>query len=1412
MGRRDDFTPTTKQKLAFRVGTLCSNPVCGVPTKGPHSDESKVKNFGRAAHICAAAENGPRYDASQTPEQRRDISNGIWLCIRCADEIDQDEKRYPVGVIRAWKNQAEAASQVRLETLAKDGPGLRRLLEATEELLSWPQELSDETWLQRPELEQIIAEPSDEGQAPIVLLGPPGVGKSALLARAGAVMQEKGWNVIAIKADFLPNTINTTEDLRGHLGLAASLPHVVFSLASRAPTVLLIDQLDAVSDLTDQHSGRLDVLLRTVRQTAGLPNVLIVASAREFDFDHDIRFQQLDGQRMRLAPVAEEELGPVLRKMGLAPTAVPPKLRALLRIPQWLKVFQQLNRRGINLPSTWQTLLESVWQQLVLTPSEHAQDNLALLGDLAREISEREELWVHRASVDSRSDALSRLVAAGVLSVDVTGRRVGFSHQTFYEFARVRSFLETDDLLDFVRRKEGSLFVRPVVWAALAYLREPSSQRYHQELERLWKAALRPHLRHLLIDFLGKQTDPDDLEARLLLSLWDQSKWKEAVLGAVHGSGGWFQRLKQGPLLDLMRGANASLTYAVLWSALQRSPGDTLALLRAEWFGSAARSGLLLQLLARFDSWTEEAFLQAEAALRVHPKPHEGMSMLLWGLKKQAPEYGVRLLAVALQRDLQETMRELPRDDAPADDAPPAAYVGWYLNGQPKKAISQLIGRAQESWTLIDLAEAAPVAFLENILPWMCEALEPVLSSREGWECYRDDGLLDTRPGEGGVVHELGDALKSAARRAASGSPDEFLHLVTRFQDADVGPLHLCLSFGLRELKGETASGAVDYLLGDARRFCLGDGLRQFWTSVDLLGGIAPHLTEDQVGRLEEAILELKPLPEGGERPPESRRSAQRANRQVRFHLLLALPHDPLSAATKGLLDEEKRVFPEDDRPDPIRVSSVEPTMTSAQMEKAQDQHIVRLFRELVDDSGFDHPRRWPSGGSIQAAQEFAELAKSNWRRAVGIIKELDAVSNARPIGAAIRVLAETDASTEQIVEVAQECDARGAVSVEFRDGAAAAFRDRAQKEKHLSPKAIALLEGWLKEAPVEANSSTEQKNEETEPPFLWGGSSGRSSIPDGSYWYLHALQVAFITEGQPNANEWLRVLSAHLARAPKDPAWSALLGDFRFLRFCDPVRAAEAFLDDLVDANPHFVADPEWMEFVCFASWWTDETWVRRQLDLARKVCVERAQGELLSFFAIRAGVSDELRQQMWSFLEGAPSHEFLLGAATSAAHMWSVPSARREATKVLVRMFDEGNEDIDHIIVEHALRERLAFDTEGLQVLEIMAQRPHAFLREKSGRPLERLRDLMHVRPDLLCDLCDGMVDMMESQDPTHKERWRFSQPAQELVKLALTLQRVHSCQERGLDLFERLLALGVYGAAELLGDVDRKGIDGV
>lgn len=114
-GNRDDFTEKTKDCLAKRVGYRCSNPRCRKLTCAASYRPKGYVSIGVAAHICAAAPGGMRYDPNMSHQERKSILNGIWLCQSCSKLIDCDELRYPVGLLHKWKQDAETEAIRQLE-------------------------------------------------------------------------------------------------------------------------------------------------------------------------------------------------------------------------------------------------------------------------------------------------------------------------------------------------------------------------------------------------------------------------------------------------------------------------------------------------------------------------------------------------------------------------------------------------------------------------------------------------------------------------------------------------------------------------------------------------------------------------------------------------------------------------------------------------------------------------------------------------------------------------------------------------------------------------------------------------------------------------------------------------------------------------------------------------------------------------------------------------------------------------------------------------------------------------------------------------------------------------------------------------------------------------------------------------
>lgn len=176
--------------------------------------------------------------------------------------------------------------------------------------------LDDGKYIVRPELDQLLEITQSSKRGTIALLGVPGSGKSALLARLGQEFATKSHiAVLAIKGDLLDASVATEEDLQRDLLLPALPCTMLRRLAG--PVVLLIDQLDALAGHLDTKTGRLSVPLNLVKVVCEIQGLHVFVSCRTFEFTHDIRLSRIDAECVRLELPAREQVLTILEARGV---------------------------------------------------------------------------------------------------------------------------------------------------------------------------------------------------------------------------------------------------------------------------------------------------------------------------------------------------------------------------------------------------------------------------------------------------------------------------------------------------------------------------------------------------------------------------------------------------------------------------------------------------------------------------------------------------------------------------------------------------------------------------------------------------------------------------------------------------------------------------------------------------------------------------------------------------------------------------------------------------------------------------------------------------------------------------------------------------------------------------------------
>ncbi len=1301
----------------------------------------------------------------------------------------------------------------------------QELIAASQGLLNWPITLGNNQQIERYEFQQLLDRIQEEKSSTTLILGSPGTGKSALLARLGHHLADRQVPLWAIKADQLGRELNTLEDLcRPYLTINPC--EALRILAKKEPFVLLIDQLDAVSELLDRQSERLNILLNLIQSVSATSGVHIIATSREFEFRHDVRLSCIKAERMDLQLPKWEQIAPILDRGNHNPDGMGQPLRELLQTPLHLKLFLEVATPG-EVFTSLQALLAKLWSKWVVNP-DGVSGRSELLELLANRISSEEEFWLSTViAEDTHSLACRALEQVEILTRSSNGLTIGFRHQTYYDYTLARAFARGSvALADCVLQRQDGLFVRPVLLSSLNYLRETTRKEYYRQLQKLLQSELRLHISTLLLEFVGAQKDPDDTEAHLFLPLLTSETEGQRLLGAVASSPGWFSRLRDRP--DFRQWLDKSPEQAVycvplLSVAIQSEPEDILELLEDSWSRDRAYDTLCFRVLMNLQEWTERSVTLASQIVRRSETYRWDISALAEQIAENTPELAPILWRAYLDLQLEQalTKAKQPLPQLPTNATEEQRAIHAYTH-RPLKEVEYIIGNDRDFYKLESFAEAAPKAFLDSVWPWFLDVINQIADQENSlFVGYLSDSATNRifqgeLPLKGAILR----ALLVAVSELAKQNIHTFLNFLNKNLCLDLQIVHRLLARGLEYVAKESSQQVLEYLLGDPRRLSLGDYEDRYRETKRLIASVFPDLRLSDRTRLEEAVIAFKHyknLP--SELSAKEKFQFLKFQRQNRLRLLRAFPIDYLSLKTKRLRDEEERALPEtDDYTSRMYMYGdiFGAPITVDEMARASDEDILRLFDLLPDQMAWDNPRRqWSEDMSrawdaVELSREFDKLAERFPGRVTNLIQYLKPGKHEIYAGAAIEGLAETDVSIAELIRIIEYLESRGFISGNFRSNAASALEKCALRDQGLPNIILSRLEKWLSEE-LEPTLSTEEqetrnKTELQKEPIFFGASSsffrlqGRGSI-------LPAIAVGYLNQQPPDLENWIHVIEEQLQREQHPSIWVLTLSYMPPLLNGDRERATQLF-DTVIQTCPdvlhyEFALHTVFREIAWFEPEEKIQGWIEKLLDDGSSFCCQ-AYGELLLIYYHHY-------QDTWSIeqidrhLTDQSDEIILYGLAQAASYLWEQKNCQKRATTILCTLASSSSSCIQDAVanvfrwnpndfrLNLEMREIIQAVCKNSSVLVKAAKNLVELLEPETGRELE-----------LVSQVCQAILDA-----DTLNSNASTSLPlvAEKLTKIALTLHRQSSYRERGLCIFEKLLSLNLRETRVALEVLDRK-----
>ena len=1312
--------------------------------------------------------------------------------------------------------------------------GRNQLQAASVELLAWPKALPGGVEIKRPELVELTAAIERSAESTTVVLGKPGSGKSALLSTLALRFAERGWPVLAIKADTLDPDVSSESDLQEHLGLDSRPSVLLRRLAGDEPVLLVLDQLDALAGYLTLRTARLSILLSLVRRLAHTGNVHVVLSSRTFEFEHDTRLKAVGAQAIYLALPEWSRVLEVLEAHGVHAAGWPQDAQEVMRAPQALATYLTLERKEGSDPfNSYQSMLDRLWTERVLGyEGGHRRSRLA--ARIANRMAEEESLWLASARFEDDFEDVEALESAGVLTT--LDGSLGFRHQTLFDYALARNFArEAGRLSGYVLERQSSLFVRPKLWAGLTYLRGVERNAYHRELEKIWRARdLRAHLRYLLTEFLGQQARPTDREELLMAEALRSVELRGRAYRALSGSPGWFERFETTFVLECMSASDESADemVGVLAGAWAFASANVVRLLNARWGANVRHDARTWAVLQSAGHWSDDALtLACTIVARTDIGPY-AVDHVVGAIGVEQPEVALRLVRARLERELaqaQTSSDSLAGKRRPEFESRDDEMI-WTFKNDPRVPLKRLIeGRSQ--WdTLPTLAEHAPGLFLEVLWPWFerCfDALAGHSARRQrllGYALALDaDFRFEAEQDTGLMEPALLGALRTAAETLAQSAPDVWRDWVARIGSLDATPAQRLIAHSFTVAPARFASMAHAFLLADTRRFVLGSIHGVNATSVRLVEAASEHWSDDEVQRFEAEVKAYVLDSHGEETDVEDRRRGRNVARRIRLSLLRALPGHRLDARTRRQIEEERRVFEGAHLGSrTIGPQATKPIMNAAAMARAADEDIVNAFRRLPDETGWDHPERMLVGGNIQLAQEFADFSRVHPQRAVRILRRLERGTGTRGAAYALEAMAD-GAAPEAVLDLMRDVVGRGFDGEELRMSACRSIETLIRREASIGDDIVAVLERWVhapgirqedaeeadirdeEEDGTDSRESDDGGEDHAHRSLIWGH-GGLSTSPGAASMPVEVLVAVRAARGEHD--ELDATLWTHL-RCCRDPwAWDRVLR-----RVPVPVRGAhvgrQRFLERLFAEVDGLVESKAAAFVVLNAPRWNGE-FADAQLDRwmhAGRTSARQAYGEIVARVALEEPSMGWASRRLDALVASTQQHCARAGAALSAAYLWQRPEVRPRAAELLTALIGGNGEGVWTAVSElFRLLDELTPDPATISLLEAMAARPAPAQGRNAVFVAERLATLLPHEGVLVGRVARGLI--VDWEKDVGDARSQASLAAQALVDLAVTLHQLSpETRDIGTELFERLLEFDSWEARQTQEEIDNR-----
>ena len=839
-------------------------------------------------------------------------------------------------------------------------------------------------------------------QKNLVVAGQAGSGKSSAIDGLIDGARCAGWPVLAFRMDRLLACKTVEEIGQVVLGRDANPVGALGNRNRGKPCLIVIDQVDAVSDASGRAAPARELLFKMVDAACLYPEMKVVLACRTFDLDNDYNLRRLSkaetSTTLKLSQLDwEMSVVPILSAIGLADRPFSDEEKQILSLPLNLYLFAEVVVAGAAVPNDLSTgrLIDALIEvrarefraeQLPWTP-------LGALGAMAEFMSQHQELIAPEAVLARFPGAVGHLRSAGLISGE--GGKLQFAHESFFDHVFAAHFLGLGTkVVDLLLADEQRLFRRTQMRQIFARLRDQGvGRRYLQELTAVTEnAAVRYLVKDAVGAWLTSVENPTPEELRIVLDWFKPGHpLKNIARSVLHGRH-WCSLLAEAGTVGVWLSGDEEHHSLAMWLLRQNAslnPSAVAAILRQHL---AAQPAFATELLA----WFGELYVDGNVG---------ELEELYGELVETAPPEVF-------------TEERLPRimglsSWTHGDAARGARVLGrwlrrWFALFEDGDPFERIQASGDDGHWVREMVEIAPAAFADAVIPSFAEAvLREHVALEAGTLHYSELATLELDDEYDLPPRSYTTLVRNALRKIAANNPDHARRLL------DMLPREAKLSLHLEFetiAASPTLADRLPPLLANRHLLVSRYHAALWWSFADAAKAAMLRLSPGDRLSVEGLVLghqpeldyirrSLHPAPED---PPPTAEDRKR----VMYYLAEAgsteraifktIGREHLSEATQRRLDELERKFR--GQAPPKRHSGgggmVRSPISGEIATRMADRHWRKAMERYRDDSGHVFHRRHVIGGCRELASVLRGETTKDPERFVNLLEQLPQTLN----------------------------------------------------------------------------------------------------------------------------------------------------------------------------------------------------------------------------------------------------------------------------------------------------------------------------------------------------------------------------------------------------------------------------------